>query len=88
MDATNAVLWIQRVLTGVKANVEDASFCLRYQGASVAEFFNIDYEPSTVKSFHIEGKACAIGGRIEVTEQGWWVTRVDYYCPVDYFKQP
>ena len=88
MDATNAVLWIQSVLSGVKPNAEDASFVLRYRGATIAEFFNIDYAPETAKSFHIEGKAMAIGGRIEVTERGWWVTRVDYYCPVDYFKQP
>ena len=66
MDATNAVLWIQRILSDVKANTEDASFVLRFRGASVAEFFNIDYAPDTAKSFHIEGKTCAIGGRIEV----------------------
>ena len=79
MDATNAVLWIQRVLTGVKANVEDASFVLRYHGASLVEFFDIAYETSKAKEFHIEGKTCAIGGRIEMTDTGWWVTRVDYF---------
>ncbi len=83
MDATTAVLWIQKVLCGVKPNTEDASFVLRFKGASFVEFFDIAYEPSKAKEFHIEGKTSAIGGRIEITESGWWVTRVDYFDYVE-----
>ena len=85
MEATNAVLWIQRVLSDVKANAEDASFCLRYAGARVAEFHDSEGDGNF---FHIEGKSMAIGGQIETTNQGWVVTRVDYYLPLVCLEKP
>lgn len=85
MEATNAVLWIQDVLSDVKPGTDNASFCLRYAGARVAEFHDSD---SDGNFFHIEGKRMAIGGQIKTTNQGWVVTRVDYYLPLVWLEKP
>ena len=84
MEATNAVLWIQDVLAGVKSDTENASFVLRYKGASVAEFHDCEDDGNF---FHIEGKSMAIGGQIETTDQGWVVTRVDYFLPLVWLEK-
>ena len=85
MEATNAVLWIQDVLAGVKSDTENASFVLRYAGARVAEFHKSEGDGNF---FHIEGKSMAIGGQIETTNQGWMVTRVDYFLPLVWLEKP
>lgn len=84
MEATNAVLWIQDVLSDVKPGTDNASFCLRYAGARVAEFHDTEGDGSF---FHIEGKSMAIGGQIETTNQGWVVTRVDYFLPLVWLEK-
>jgi len=84
MEATNAVLWIQDVLSDVKPGTENASFCLRYAGARVAEFHKSEGDGNF---FHIEGKSMAIGGQIETTHHGWVVTRVDYFLPLVWLEK-
>ena len=84
MEATNAVLWIQDVLADVKSDTENASFVLRYAGARVAEFHDCEDDGNF---FHIEGKSMAIGGQIETTNQGWVVTRVDYFLPLVWLEK-